>query len=203
MTVQSPLIGPSGNLYDKFTTSNPIARHLMKGFLASFRELISKTNPDSILEVGCGEGHMLNVIDGEKPVALYGMDVDFSVLREVQARSPHVKLSLADGHTLPYADKSFALTIACEVLEHVRDPEQVVSEITRITRDYCIVSVPREPIWRALNLVRGKYIQDMGNTPGHIQHWSSAQFVKMLEKQVNIIAVHQPLPWTMVFASIR
>jgi ubiquinone/menaquinone biosynthesis C-methylase UbiE len=175
----------------------------MDGFLANFRDLLQQTNPRSVLEVGCGEGHMLQVIQQEKPAILYGIDVDFAVLEEAQIRSSETKLAFADGHWLPYPDKAFALTVACEVLEHVADPERVLAEISRVTRDYCIVSVPREPIWRILNFVRGEYIQDLGNTPGHIQHWSSSSFVNMLQKYVDIVAVRQPLPWTMVFATIR
>jgi hypothetical protein len=30
--------------------------------------------------------------------------------------------------------------------------------------------VPREPIWRIGNMARGRYLGDLGNTPGHIQH---------------------------------
>lgn len=175
----------------------------MKGFLENFDELLRQTNPDSILEVGCGEGHMLTAVQHTKPASLYGIDVDYAVLEEARVRSPQSKLYIADGHHLPFTDKSFSLTVACEVLEHVADPKRVIAEISRVTRDYCILSVPREPIWRVLNLVRGKYIRDFGNTPGHVQHWNSISFVNMLEPYIDVILVYQPLPWTMVLASIR
>ena len=35
-----------------------------------------------------------------------------------------------------------------------------------------LVSVPREPLWRGLNMARGAYMRDLGNTPGHVNHWS-------------------------------
>lgn len=175
----------------------------MKGFLDSFDEFLQQTNPESVLEIGCGEGHMLETIRRRKTAPLYAIDVDLPVLEEASTRSPETQLAFADGHYLPYADKSFSLTVACEVLEHVANPDQVLTEIRRVTRDYCIVSVPREPIWRVLNVARGKYIQALGNTPGHINHWSTGSFVGLLKKYVQVIDVRQPLPWTMVFAAIQ
>jgi len=57
--------------------------------------------------------------------------------------------------------------------------------------------VPREPIWRALNLARGKYVRDLGNTPGHLGHWSRRGFLELLGGRLEVVAVRTPLPWTM------
>ena len=47
-----------------------------------------------------------------------------------------------------------------------------LAEIRRVTTSHALLSVPREPIWRMLNFLRGKYWSSGGNTPGHLQHWS-------------------------------
>ena len=57
--------------------------------------------------------------------------------------------------------------------------------------------MPREPIWRLLNLARGKYVAELGNTPGHVQHWSSAAFLRLVRRYFEVLAVRTPLPWTM------
>ena len=62
---------------------------------------------------------------------------------------------------------------------------------------WAIVSVPREPLWRALNLGRLKYLRDLGNTPGHLQHWSRRSFLSFLERRLEVVAVRSPVPWTM------
>ena len=36
--------------------------------------------------------------------------------------------------------------------------------------------MPREPLWRGLNMARGAYLKDLGNTPGHVNHWSKRSF---------------------------
>src|SRR3954453_15089568 len=45
-----------GNVYDKYGTSNPVARRLMAGFMAQFDELVGRTGAAGGHEVGCGEG---------------------------------------------------------------------------------------------------------------------------------------------------
>ncbi|WP_207642472.1 hypothetical protein, partial [Desulfosporosinus sp. I2] len=69
--------------------------------------------------------------------------------------------------------------------------------------NHIILSVPREPLWRILNLARGKYIPDLGNTPGHIQHWSKKSFLRLVNRYFDVLEVKSPLPWTMVLCRIR
>lgn len=81
----------------------------------------------------------------------------------------------------------------------MEEPDKALEEIMRVTDRYIIVSVPREPIWRFFNMIRGKYLMELENTPGHIQHWSSRKFVTFLRKHtLKIIQISCPLPWTMV-----
>jgi 2-polyprenyl-3-methyl-5-hydroxy-6-metoxy-1,4-benzoquinol methylase len=95
------------------------------------------------------------------------------------------------------------LIVCCEVLEHLERPEEGLRALQRVVDRYLIVSVPREPIWRMLNLARGKYIADFGNTPGHIQHWSKHDFVALVSKYFEVVEVKSPLPWTMVLCRSR
>lgn len=193
---------PAGNYYDKFGTSNPIARRLMAGFLRDFRALLLPLQVERILEVGCGEGHMLAVMRALKDVPMHGMDRDIPVLAAAGRTCPTAHILQADAHALPYAANSFDLVVACEVLEHVESPARVLQEIRRVGCSCCIVSVPREPLWRALNMIRGRYWRDLGNTPGHIQHWSAGAFVALLERHFRVVSVRQPIPWTMALCEI-
>jgi hypothetical protein len=70
--------------------------------------------------------------------------------------------------------------------------------LTSITKKDLILSVPNEPIWHILNMLRGKYLSALGNTPGHYQHWSKNQFIKFVSKYAEIIEVKTPLPWTLI-----
>ena len=100
---------------------------------------------------------------------------------------------------LPFADGEFELAAAIEVLEHVPDAEHTVAEMARVARGgHLLVSVPREPLWRGLNMARGAYVKDLGNTPGHLNHWSRKAFVALLSRHGTVEEVRSPFPWTML-----
>ena len=52
--------------------------------------------------------------------------------------------------------------------------------MARCAQRWLLVSVPREPVWRMVNMARGAYWKDLGNTPGHVNHWSKRSFTRML-----------------------
>ncbi len=81
-------------------------------------------------------------------------------------------------------------------------PEQVVAEMARVASRYLLVSVPHEPLWRVLNVARGAYVTDLGNTPGHINHWSKRAFVAMLSRHGEVIEARSPFPWTMLLVRV-
>jgi len=64
------------------------------------------------------------------------------------------------------------------------------------------VSVPREPLWRGLNMARGAYWRDLGNTPGHVNHWSKRGFVSLLSCVGVVEEVRSPFPWTVVLVRL-
>jgi len=65
------------------------------------------------------------------------------------------------------------------------------------------VSVPREPLWRVLNLCRLRYLGAAGNTPGHLNHWSRPAFLAFLRSRFEVIAVRNPVPWTMALCRVK
>ena len=81
-----------------------------------------------------------------------------------------------------FADGEFDLATAIEVLEHVPEPEATLAEMARVARRRLLVSVPREPLWRGLNVARGAYLRELGNTPGHVNHWSKRAFAALLSR---------------------
>jgi 2-polyprenyl-3-methyl-5-hydroxy-6-metoxy-1,4-benzoquinol methylase len=201
--IMSKLVqGPVGNYYDKFNSHNPVARRLMVGFMQSFYALYARIQVKTVLEIGCGEGYMLNAMKQYKAVKFHGFDLDIPLLQEAQANNPLSHLTMMDGHHIAYASDTFDLVVATEVLEHVLSPAKVLAEAQRVSSQYAIFSVPREPIWRILNMMRGKYWGDFGNTPGHIQHWSTDTFIALVEQHFRVIEVYQPFPWTMLLCEL-
>jgi hypothetical protein len=67
---------------------------------------------------------------------------------------------------------------------------------------HLLVSVPHEPLWRALNVARGAYLRDLGNTPGHVNHWSKRGFVQAAGRHGDVIEARSPFPWTMLLVRV-
>lgn len=201
---------PAGNYYDKYHTRNPIARWLMNGFLGSFDALLDRVGEtSSALEAGCGEGELTIRVARRTGAPVDAFDISPNVVREARNRvdaagfAGQVSLRPASIYELHPARNRADLVVCCEVLEHLEEPEEAVEKLASVCGQYLIASVPREPIWRALNMARGKYLRDWGNTPGHYQHWSGRGFSTLLERHFEIIELRHPLPWTMALCRPR
>jgi ubiquinone/menaquinone biosynthesis C-methylase UbiE len=189
--------GPAGNTFDKYHTKNPVYRYLVRSFLGTVRALTRGLGRPSVLEVGCGEGHLARFLgDGWEVPPIVAFDISPTVVREAVRLDGGPRFFVGSSYALPFPDKSFDLVIMCEVLEHLAQPELALAEISRVARRACLVSVPREPLWRALNLLRGAYWRDLGNTPGHVQWWSRRTFVTAVGRFGTLIAGAAPIPWT-------
>ena len=205
MSAPSATAVPTGNTYDKYGSTNPVVKRLMRGFHEALDELWTLAEPESVLDVGCGEGVLTcewaERLEGGRIV---GIDLDDPKLRtEWEARRrPNLEYRAEDATSLSFGDDEFDLAAAIEVLEHVPDPEATLSEMARVAHRHLLVSVPREPMWRMLNMARGAYLRDLGNTPGHLNHWSKVGFHSLLTSYGAVQEVRTPFPWTMLLVRL-
>ena len=192
----------TGNTYDKYGSTNPVVRRLMAGFEGTLEELFRQADPQSLLDVGCGEGVLTHQwaqrLGDERRVV--GIDLDDPALHAEWAKrtAPNLEYRVMKAENLPFADGEFDAATAIEVLEHVPDAEHTVAEMARVAKRWLLVSVPREPLWRALNMARGAYLKELGNTPGHLNHWSKRSFVALLSQHGEVVEARSPFPWTML-----
>ena len=196
----------TGNTYDKYGSTNPLVRRLMAGFERTLDELLTHAAPASLLDVGCGEGVLTHkwaqrLRDGR----VVGIDLEDAAIQAewVNRQAPNLEYRIMKAERLPFADGEFELAAAIEVLEHVPEPQHTVSEMARVARGgHLLVSVPREPLWRALNMARGAYLKDLGNTPGHVNHWSKRAFAELLARHGEVLEARSPFPWTMLLVRV-
>jgi 2-polyprenyl-3-methyl-5-hydroxy-6-metoxy-1,4-benzoquinol methylase len=195
----------TGNTFDKYGSGNPLVRRLMAGFEASLDELFALAAPRSVLDVGCGEGVLAQRwarrLAGGRVV---GIDLEEESLQAAweEHREPNLEYRIVPVGDLPFSDGEFDMASAIEVLEHVPDPRRTLAEMARCASGHLLVSVPREPLWRALNMARGAYWSALGNTPGHLNHWSKGTFVTLLGGYGDVVEVRSPFPWTMLLVRL-
>jgi 2-polyprenyl-3-methyl-5-hydroxy-6-metoxy-1,4-benzoquinol methylase len=195
----------TGNTFDKYGSTNPVVRRLMARFEGALQELFGLAGAESVLDVGCGEGVLVHRWATERPGArLVGIDLEEPSIQAgwAEREAPNLEYRVMAAANLPFADGEFDLASAIEVLEHVPDPEHTVAEMARCANRHLLVSVPREPLWRMLNMARGAYWSELGNTPGHLNHWSRREFVRLLSRHGKVLEVRSPFPWTMLLVRL-
>jgi 2-polyprenyl-3-methyl-5-hydroxy-6-metoxy-1,4-benzoquinol methylase len=196
----------AGNAYDKYGTRNPLARAMMDNFLSTFRELIHRTGAAAVHEVGCGEGHLAVLLarEGLKVRASdFSQQVVAQARQNVLAAGVEAAIEVKSIYDLRAPEAASELIVCCEVLEHLPDPGRALEILAALARPHLIVSVPREPVWRILNMCRGKYLGQWGNTPGHLNHWSRRTFLHFIRQRLEVVECRSPFPWTMLWCKNR
>jgi 2-polyprenyl-3-methyl-5-hydroxy-6-metoxy-1,4-benzoquinol methylase len=202
----------TGNTYDKYGSSNPAVRRMMAAFERSLDELLARAEPRSLLDVGCGEGVLVHKWAARlgAQTRVVGIDLEEDSIQAgwAERQAPNLEYRTMPAgradrvENLPFAENEFDLASAIEVLEHVPDPAHTVAEMARCAERHLLVSVPREPLWRMLNMARGAYWPQLGNTPGHLNHWSRRSFVRLLSRHGEVVEVRSPFPWTMLLVRL-
>lgn len=178
-----------GNFFDKHNSKNFIIQNLMNNFYQTFLELIGNEKFNSILDIGCGEGHFTNLIwqkfHQRTKISAYEFDDNIVGL----ANNIYPQLNVKKGDILNIKEK-YDLLVASEVLEHIPNYHQAIVSCKNSAK-ICIFSVPNEPWFRLANILRLKYLLQLGNTPGHVNHWTTYLLEKLLSshfKKVKIIS---------------
>lgn len=195
----SPIVR-TGN-YIKYASRNPLKRFFIKRFLERVARTISVLNPENILDAGCGEGFVLGYLkkQGLTP-DLTGVDVSETALSAGLSIFPGLKLMKGSLYELPFADESFDIVLCLEVLEHLAAPEKAIEEIFRVSKKYCLVSVPNEPFFTLANMVSGNHFKTFGFEPEHVNFWGEKKFRNLISNYAEVVKVSRPFPWLMLLA---
>lgn len=104
-----------------------------------------------IVDLGCGLSHFIALVPNF--TERYGVDFSPKTIETAQKKYPHVKYILADCRRTPLENKSFDVSVAGEVIEHLPEPERLLEEMVRITKKRIIISTPhmeyddKEHLW--------------------------------------------------------
>ena len=109
-----------------------------------------------VLDLGCGDGVMLNYLQTDKNCSGYGVEIDDAMIpacvaREVSVIQQDIKAGLS-----MFADNAFDTVLCLSALQMMKDVEGTLGEIARVGRE-AIVSFPNFAYWpHRLALLRGR-----------------------------------------------
>jgi len=195
-----------------FTHPNPLLRYVEQQRLKYLLKYSAITENDQVLEVGCGSGYILNLIDkGE----LHGIDLSNAAItwaKDKLKHKPNVKhLSVQPAEKMTFPDNSFDVVFCSEVIEHVPDPQKLLAEIFRVAKPDAriVITFPNEGFInfckRCVKTV-GLYKLILPGIPEHMEdEWHLTEFSKKLFIQLTadnfFILKMKPIPW--FFAPLR
>jgi len=150
-----------------FVGRRAILESFLKGIVRSLRSRIE--NP-KILDVGCGTGANLEMLS--QFGSAEGVDVSDDALDFCRQKGLTVQKGLAE--TLPYADETFDISTALDVIEHLDDDGAGLREMHRVTKrgGYSLIFVP------AFMWLWG--VQD--DISNHRIRYTKSQIVERIEK---------------------
>jgi ubiquinone/menaquinone biosynthesis C-methylase UbiE len=190
---------------EEYESQNPISRFLLDNLFKNISRIKPYLKPGSkLLEVGCGMGISSLTLNEMLPGHDFeASEVDEAFVQKMLESNFPLKVTQESVFDLIRKDKSVDCIFFLEVMEHIDHYEKALSELFRVSSGFVVISVPNEPLWRILNMMRGKYISSLGNTPGHINHWSPRTMTNLISQYGDVFGVYLPIPWIVIFANLR
>lgn len=133
-----------------YASGNPLVSYLHRRRLQEIRRLVLEAGAPEVLEVGCGDGFILELLASLPLTRLTGIELSEKRVERARLRAPTAEVVSGDATQLPFEPHTFDITIASEVLEHIPRADLAVAEMKRVTRPggLVIVTVPNERNWR-------------------------------------------------------
>jgi len=138
------------DFFDKLAVSydNSRTNALSKVFYNDIIRRILDLKPETLLDVGCGDGSMLALLS-HQDIALYGIDLSKKMIAAAQKKLvSNAEVCVGDTSYLPYADNSFDLIVCSAVLHYIPRPKSALKEFKRVLTPSgtLILGIPTAPI---------------------------------------------------------
>lgn len=125
---------------DKIFVNSPLKRFMQKYFeMVVFKKFIKineiKMFNNSILEIGCGSGYGLYLIQkGFHPSRLYGFDILPEQVLKARKRDLNAQISIGDATNIKYPANKFDIVFVFTVLHHIPEYPKALKEISRVLK---------------------------------------------------------------------
>ena len=104
--------------------------------------LLPRRITGALLDAGCGDGEMSEDLAAATGARVVGVDLSTRRAKFATSRKNRAAYTVGSIYELPFADDSFELVVCADLLEHLDDPARAFAELTRVSSDAVIVTVP-------------------------------------------------------------
>jgi len=178
-------------LLDQYWFAPPVA--LWRAI--ELRTLSAESFPRPILDLGCGDGLIAQVLFASDPPIEVGFDPWLEQVRKVPATGVYDRVQQAQGAAMPYPSESFGSVLSNSVVEHIPDLDPVLAEAARVLRPggRLFLTVPSDAFRRLLAGYRDRaavgdvlgaeaYAKDIDAWLEHHRYPSPADWSRMLDR---------------------
>jgi ubiquinone/menaquinone biosynthesis C-methylase UbiE len=149
--------------WEAFRSWNPLRRYWKSKLASKVWSMVAKP-PKAVLDIGCGSSPIITHF----PNAI-GIDIDKDKLVFMQTKVEN-KLLHMDAHGLGFKDESFDLILCIETLEHLKDVDKAMSEISRCLKKgkRVIIATPdsSKVLWKIVQFLYDRFMPG-GYRGGH------------------------------------
>jgi ubiquinone/menaquinone biosynthesis C-methylase UbiE len=97
-------------------------------------ELIKVSDNDRVLDVGCGNGSLINRISQKADIKAYGVDISPNMIEECRKKYSNIQFEVTTGENLPFNGNYFDIVTICCVLHHLHNPSTFFNEAKRVLK---------------------------------------------------------------------
>ena len=101
-------------------------------FKRTMLEMCSVTDGDKVLDVGCGNGSLINEISRKAEIEAYGVDISPNMIEECNQRYESIDFEISSGEKLSFKNSIFDMLTICCVLHHLNNPQKFFEETQRV-----------------------------------------------------------------------
>jgi len=186
----------------KYNSRNPVHRLALGRFFDRIAAELDALQPLTVLEFGCGEGLFLKEVQqrGVRFEDYVGLDLRDDALAMARSLHPRRRFENAGLFRWKAPADGFDLVIASQVLEHIPDPDPTFARLVEMCSGHLLLTVPLEPWFRILNLVRGRDLRRLGNHPEHVNLWTFSKFRSFVADHAEVVRAYRVFPFTVMIA---
>lgn len=126
----------SKRAYDKkaLQYDNTFDGKFTRKFKIVLLDTVTLKDGDTILDVACGNGTLLNAFSQKGSVSCYGIDISSKMIEVSKERYPHISFTQGDCTKTSYQDNTFDAITVSAAFHHFPEPEQFMKEAFRILK---------------------------------------------------------------------